>query len=110
MATGYCLADTADKSYKGYTRGESLGKVAITSADVFLWQMLASVFIPGFTINRLTYFSARLLRKLEVHKKIAKYLPTAIGVASIPVIIHPIDNLTDILMDNTYRKLFHKSS
>lgn len=52
VSTGYCVADTVDKSYKEYSRGESLRTVGITTADVFLWQMMASVFIPGFTINR----------------------------------------------------------
>ena len=32
-----------------------------------------------------------------------KYIPTIMGLGSIPLIIHPIDNFTDYLMNNTLR-------
>mmetsp|Transcript_14152 Transcript_14152/g.26478 ORF Transcript_14152/g.26478 Transcript_14152/m.26478 type:complete len:114 (+) Transcript_14152:23-364(+) len=35
------------------------------------------------------------------------WLPTAIGLGSIPLIIHPIDNGVDYLMENTFRKMTH---
>jgi fission process protein 1 len=35
---------------------------------------------------------------------IVKWLPTAIGIGSIPLIIHPIDDLVDYSMDNSIRK------
>lgn len=34
----------------------------------------------------------------------AKTLPTVIGLASIPLIVHPIDKLVDRIMDSSYRK------
>ena len=37
-----------------------------------------------------------------------KYLPVAIGLSSIPFIVHPIDHFTDYLLDNTYRKILTK--
>ena len=52
VATGYAVADTIDKTHKDYNQRASVKSAAITAADVFLWQMLASVSIPGFTINR----------------------------------------------------------
>jgi hypothetical protein len=36
---------------------------------------------------------------------VSKWLPTALGLFSIPIIIHPIDNAVDFLLDNTTRKL-----
>uniref|UniRef100_A0A1I8NNX7 Mitochondrial fission process protein 1 n=1 Tax=Stomoxys calcitrans TaxID=35570 RepID=A0A1I8NNX7_STOCA len=110
VSTGYVCADTIDKSYKDYKKGSSLTNVGITASDVFIWQILASVVIPGFTINRITYFSGRLLRQADVHKKLAKYLPTAFGLLSIPFIIPPIDHSVDYLMDNTYRKYISRTT
>ncbi|TMW45325.1 hypothetical protein DOY81_009598 [Sarcophaga bullata] len=70
VATGYAVADTIDKTRKDYNRRASVKSAAITAADVFLWQMLASVSIPGFTINRISYFSGQLLRKLNAKKSV----------------------------------------
>ncbi|XP_023304008.1 mitochondrial fission process protein 1 [Lucilia cuprina] len=109
VATGYAVADTVDKTYKDFKQSSSVSSAGITAVDVFLWQMLASVSIPGFTINRITYFSGQLLRKVNAKKSIVKFLPVAIGLSSIPFIIHPIDHFTDYLMDNTYRKFFKKN-
>lgn len=52
VATGYVIADTVDKTNRDYKKNTSLRSAGITAADVFIWQMLASVAIPGFTINR----------------------------------------------------------
>lgn len=108
VATGYVLADTYSKSSKVYRRPEALGggtkRAVITAGDVLLWQMLASVIIPGFTINRICWGTGRLLKMAKVAKGIQKAAPTTVGLASIPVIIHPIDKLMDYVMDNTYRK------
>ena len=58
VASAYVLADTNDKSWKtaaslpenqdGRTK-----KIATAALDTLLWQALASVIIPGFTINRI---------------------------------------------------------
>jgi mitochondrial fission process protein 1 len=71
-----------------------------------VWQALASVIIPGFTINRVCAGSAYLLKRLEVAPKpVRKWVTTAIGLACIPFIIHPIDDLVTLSMDATVRKL-----
>lgn len=70
--------------------------------------MLASVIIPGFTINRICWGTGRLLKMAKANKMIRKTVPTGVGLASIPLIIHPIDRLMDYVMDNTYRKFIKK--
>lgn len=56
VAIAYVLADAGDKTIKAYKKPEIIGggtKGAVKTAfDVFIWQMMASVVIPGFTINR----------------------------------------------------------
>lgn len=108
VATGYVLADTYSKASRIYNTPVALGggtkKAAIKAGDVLLWQMLASVIIPGFTINRICWGTGRLLKMAKAAKAVRKTAPTAVGLASIPLIIHPIDKLMDYVMDNTYRK------
>lgn len=52
LATAYVCADTVDKSVRERQRGSSTKKIAVVTGDVFTWQMVASVIIPGITINR----------------------------------------------------------
>lgn len=69
--------------------------------------MLASVAIPGIIINRITWGSGKLLKLAKVRGLPRKWSPTLIGLASIPLIIKPIDHGVDVAMDKTYRKYFN---
>lgn len=103
IAVAYVLADTADKAIKAHEKDGSSNKdVAIKAGDVLTWQMLASVIIPGYTINRLTKGTRFVVKRYKIPQ--ARYIPTAVGLASIPFIIKPIDKLVDYFMDETYRK------
>ena len=71
-------------------------KLSPTAAvvDTLVWQGLASVVIPGLTINRLCASSRLLLNKYAVKvlsQQFRKWAVTGIGLASVPMIIHPID-------------------
>lgn len=58
-----------------------------------------------FTIflSRITWATRNLLSRAPV--PVLKTVPTLVGLASIPLIIHPIDSLVDRVMDVTYRKV-----
>ncbi|XP_030568527.1 mitochondrial fission process protein 1 [Drosophila novamexicana] len=103
MAIGYVCTDTFDKALRHQMAGGTDREMLLMGADVFTWQMLASVLIPGLTINRITAISRSLLKKSP--SIVLKTLPTIIGLASIPLIVHPIDHMVDRLMDATYRKM-----
>ncbi|XP_014750279.1 PREDICTED: mitochondrial fission process protein 1 isoform X2 [Sturnus vulgaris] len=88
VATAYVTADAIDK-----------GRKAATS--------LASVAIPGFTINRLCAASLALLGSLTRWPlPVRRWTTTALGLAAIPLIITPIDRTVDFLMDSSLRKLY----
>lgn len=70
-----------------------------------MWQMLASIAIPGMVINRITWGTAKLLKMSKVKGMPSKWGATIAGLVSIPLIISPIDHLVDDAMDATYRKL-----
>lgn len=84
--------------------GGGMRPSAVVAGDVFLWQMFASVAIPGLVINRITWGTGKLLKNAKVKGLARKWLPTCIGLASIPFIIKPIDHAVDVAMDNAYRK------
>jgi fission process protein 1 len=130
VAICYVLADATDKGLKaennysaiaaeqGATKG-SLGEgnqgknssieAVKASVDTLIWQSLASVIIPGFTINRIVWASKKLMDS-EVLTKIPgsakKWAPTIIGLSFIPFIVHPIDEGVTRLLDMTIRQFY----
>ncbi|KAJ8670294.1 hypothetical protein QAD02_001553 [Eretmocerus hayati] len=107
VACGYVLADTAHKGVQVYQADSSVNKsknLALSTADTLLWQGFASVIIPGFTINRLCASIRYLQEKSFKSSFRSPWVATIIGLASIPFIIHPIDNLVEYSMNTTYRQ------
>ena len=75
-----------------------------------MWQMLASVALPGLTIKAVAKTATHICHLPSMTKRFSpsllKFAPTAIGLFVIPIIIKPIDNFVDEIMDDTYRKYF----
>lgn len=78
-------------------------KTAYVAVDTLTWQMLASVVLPGITINRLCAAS-NFFMKNTLTKTARKWTVTAIGLSAIPFIIKPIDDFVDKILDETIRK------
>ncbi|CAN0199563.1 unnamed protein product [Ascophyllum nodosum] len=76
--------------------------------DVMLWQLLASVAVPGLTINLVVKaMNAAMATEsaTRVFPKVArKWAPTAVGLGIIPLIIHPIDEAVTLAMDSSIRQ------
>ena len=109
LAMIYVIADSYDKAKLAIQNTQLSDiynkKSAIAASDTFIWHAFASIAIPGFTINQTVRFVKRLTRK---HRNVIvrTVMPTFTGLASIPIILKPIDNGTDVLMDNTFRRIF----
>ncbi|KAJ8346903.1 hypothetical protein SKAU_G00283040 [Synaphobranchus kaupii] len=111
VATVYVSADAMDKGKKAAAEhGDNPGRttrVAVAVVDTFVWQALASVAIPGFTINRVCAASLYLLgRTTRLPLSVRKWTTTAIGLSTIPFIITPIDRSVDFLLDSSLRKVY----
>ncbi|XP_017263023.1 mitochondrial fission process protein 1 [Kryptolebias marmoratus] len=111
VSTAYVTADAVDKGKKAaVAHGDNPGRttrVAVAVVDTFVWQALASVIIPGFTINRVCAASLYLLgRTTRWPLPVRKWTTTAIGLSAIPFIITPIDRSVDFLLDSSLRKLY----
>ena len=83
----------------------------LASIDSLLFQFMASVIFPSFTINRWVTFFGTVLSELpeeqfsNVPTELLQYLPTATGLILIPIICGPLDVLTHRLLDNSFRSV-----
>ena len=76
-----------------YTLSAPVSTTAAT-VDTLLWQGLASVVIPGLTINRLCAGSRVLFNRYTtkvLSRQVRQWLVKGVGLCCIPLIIHPID-------------------
>mmetsp|Transcript_22725 Transcript_22725/g.68230 ORF Transcript_22725/g.68230 Transcript_22725/m.68230 type:complete len:138 (-) Transcript_22725:22-435(-) len=89
-----CAYVAADAKHKYDRDGNWLKGV-----DALVWQALASVAVPGLVVNRVVAAAGAVTKRPMV--------PTLCGLASIPVIIKPIDWLVDEAMDATLRPWLH---
>mmetsp|Transcript_9990 Transcript_9990/g.17826 ORF Transcript_9990/g.17826 Transcript_9990/m.17826 type:complete len:264 (+) Transcript_9990:174-965(+) len=111
VAITYVAADTLDKAKKAYSSGkytpESITNCAIIEGiDAFIWQIAASVALPGYTIHQIVAITILVLDALDLNDGPLKVLPTAIGLLTIPFIVKPLDELAEVGMDVTLRKLW----
>ncbi|XP_057294355.1 mitochondrial fission process protein 1-like isoform X1 [Hydractinia symbiolongicarpus] len=115
VASTYCLSDATSKAFNVKkedlsTNKKSPNKKAIEMfIEAAVWQGLASVIIPGFTINRICWMSNIVIRSMMsslLSPTRQKYLVTSIGLGCIPVIIKPIDRLEIRSLSLTDKKYF----
>ncbi|XP_076375863.1 mitochondrial fission process protein 1 [Megalopta genalis] len=107
VSAGYVVADTVHKGWTQYSRDktEDTTKNALYSmSDTLLWQTFATIIIPGFTINRICAAVQCFQRRSCNPILRSQWIPTAVGISAIPLIIKPIDNIVHEVMNATYRK------
>lgn len=79
VSMAYVFGDTVDKAHRARSEGKGNAAVLAMGVDVLLWQSLASVAIPGLTINMVV--SARQLR---VPRRFVPLLATVDGACRRP--------------------------
>ncbi|XXQ36156.1 Mitochondrial fission process protein 1 [Plasmodiophora brassicae] len=111
VSFGYALGDTLDKGLTAASNcGDKSGCTSVVTRavlDTMLWQTLANIVFPGFTINRVVKLASFLTHKYAKHPALCRSIPTAVGLSIIPLIIHPIDRAVDVTLDNTTRTWSH---
>ncbi|QDZ22942.1 mitochondrial fission process protein [Chloropicon primus] len=121
VAIMYVIADATDKGIKaeaiaatgsGQASGEAAKSPEVEAAkaavDTLIWQSLASVIIPGYTINRIVWLAKKLTDSFDgkLPAPAKKWAPTLVGLSVIPLIVHPIDEGVTKLLDLTIRNLY----
>lgn len=102
----YVVADVYLKGYDTFTKTGDQRHTNIVVVDSLVWHSLASMTIPAVTIHSIVKYSAKPMKRANFSPKVCRTVPSLIGLVSIPLIIHPIDHLTDYLLDNTIRKFY----
>jgi len=78
----------------------------VAGADALIWQTIASVALPGFTINRfVTLSEIGCEAQAQAGSVVAEYFPTVLGLSLIPIVCKPLDELADFGLDKTLRPL-----
>jgi len=113
VAITYVIADTVDKFRKSigggkYKKGTITTCAIVEGFDALIWQLAASVALPGYTIHQVVAISVTLLSAAGLTEMGGPIdaLPTVIGLATIPFIVKPLDELAEVGMDISFRKLF----
>ena len=102
VAATYVMFDTLDKGQKAFDaapRNERVEESLKASTETFIWQLLASLFWPGGVI-RLTVNIIDLMIPGD-----NEYISTALGILLIPVIVRPIDEFVDEIMEDSVSKV-----
>lgn len=108
VAFGYILADSYSQGAKvtDTESGQWKTPSVLATIDSLLFQIMASVIFPSFTINRWVTMMGALISQLPPdHPDWFQYLPTATGLVIIPLICPPLDVLTHRLLDNSFRSV-----
>jgi len=112
IASGYVVSDSIYQGAKVAKEDVSINenaknmRVMVTAMESLLWQSLASVAIPGFTINRmvaLAHYSLDQMYKTDlwhgvsadITSQVDHWGPTLFGLAMIPLIVRPIDTTVE---------------
>ena len=104
----YIMTDVGFKLYE-YPKN-NVQPLMFKTLDLCLWHMSASLIVPAVIIHSTVKFSNKIIKRATKNRpKLAmrtRLLPSLIGLASIPFIIHPIDKTTDYVLDRTLRKCY----
>jgi hypothetical protein len=109
LSIGYVVVDTGTKVYDlSKTTGVTNRDLVVKTFDTAIWHSIASLVAPGLAIHSIVKGArkATTMVPTNVFPRAVAMFPTLIGLASIPMIIHPIDHATDWLMDHTFRQAY----
>ncbi len=104
----YVGADIYTKTHDMYKTTGDKKQTFLKASDLIIWHSFASMIFPAVTIHTIVKQSDKAIKKTNIFDKMPRikgWAPTVIGLLSIPVIIHPLDHLTDWLMDRSVRKI-----
>jgi fission process protein 1 len=112
LSWAYIGADTGLQTLDHWTKTRNTEQTAIRFADTAVFHSFASMALPALTIHTVVRQSGKFLSVpsvASVFKSIPRVhaaLPTLLGLATIPFIVHPLDELTHRVMDRTVRPFY----
>lgn len=104
VSIGYVVVDIVGRTY--CVKNQGAEKVAYFVLDTSLWHSLASLILPAVTIHSIVKYSAKLTKKVTSNKKVCAWVPAILALGSVPFIIHPLDHVTDFVLDKAVRPFY----
>lgn len=83
ISWGYVICDVAYEGYKDYKHGSDNSHIARTVLERSLFQSIASMALPAFTIHTQVHLFQKVFKKIG---RFQKWGPTCMGFALIPFI------------------------
>lgn len=111
-AAAYVAVDTITKARQAHRKAtrenmpDHWAFVRRATMDCLIWQTLASVILPGATIHTIVSVSKKAVYQRFTMPMVRMSLPTVIGLASIPWVVHPIDWSVEHFMQSVIRPRF----
>ena len=99
-----CIAMTTSIEYSKL-KNENKKIKCLFLVDTFQWHLFASFIFPSIIISNSIQGFVLLLKKYIKNQKLLQVLCIGFSVCWIPAVVTPIDNLTNLMLDNSTRKL-----
>lgn len=108
LSFGYIAVDTANKVGHHHTDTGFSQVAQYQLGDSLLWHGTASMALPSVTIHTGVKMTTRLCNSLKASARTRTIAPVAVGLGMIPLIIHPIDEGVDRVMNRFIRPHYPK--
>lgn len=106
----YVLCDTGNESYKRYQETKDKMETARLGSQRFVFNALASMIFPMFTIHAVVHQSSKYLAKTAHSPAIKKWAPVAMGLAVVPALPfmfdHPVETACERIWDFAWPSKF----
>ena len=109
ISIGYVFADVYVNTHDQFQKTKDIKKTSIMAGDLLLWHTFASMVFPAVSIHSIVKYSGKAMDFTTIKNVpiFRRWLPTLLGLGSIPFIIHPLDRMTDYLMDKSIRRFYN---
>lgn len=104
ISLGYIAYDISLKTYESRENGRK--SMMLTFIDTTIWHSLASFFLPAVSIHHIVEGSSHFIQKTRLNDRMKRLAPICLGFISIPMLISPLDKLTDFSMNKTIRRAY----
>ncbi|KAL6077695.1 Mitochondrial fission process protein 1 [Balamuthia mandrillaris] len=110
LTYAYCISDVALQTYRAHKAGFPRNEVYRTLVYTTTFQGLASVLLPAIAVHQTVHLSAHLFKRAK-SPRIARFGPTAAGLALIPflptLLDHPAEHVINLVFQKVWPSEHH---
>ncbi|KAJ3257570.1 hypothetical protein HK103_004479 [Boothiomyces macroporosus] len=102
ISFAYVGFDVGYEMYKSRKRGDTLTETSRVFLQRSIFQGLASLALPAFTIHTAVDFTAKHIKKVTKSPMLLRYGPTGVGLAVVPLLPVMFDEPVEIGMEKLF--------